>query len=48
MKMHLTQRETLKLLATGAAGLMVPGIPAFGARRESVEYRRIRTIRTSP
>ncbi len=43
MKMHLTRRETLKLLAAGAAGLMVPGMLAFGARRESVEYRRIRT-----
>ncbi len=41
MKTHLTRRETLKLLAAGAAGLMLPGMPAFGARRESVEYRRL-------
>ncbi len=38
MKTHLTRRETLKLLA---AGLIVPGVPVFGAMRESVEYRRL-------
>lgn len=41
MKMHLTRRETLKLLAAGAAGIMMPGLPAFGTKRESVEYRRL-------
>ena len=41
MKTHLTRRDTLKLLAAGAAGLMVPGMPAFGTTRESVEYRRL-------
>ncbi len=41
MKTRLTRRETLKLLAAGAAGLMVPNMPVFGAMRESVEYRRL-------
>ncbi len=41
MKTHITRRETLKLLAAGAAGLMVPSVPVFGAMRESVEYRRL-------
>ena len=41
MKMHLTRRETLKFLAAGAAGLMIPGVPVFGTMRESVEYRRL-------
>ncbi len=41
MKTHITRRETLKLLAAGAAGLMVPSVPIFGAMRESVEYRRL-------
>ncbi|MCZ6498918.1 MAG: aldo/keto reductase [Gammaproteobacteria bacterium] len=41
MKMHLTRRETLKLLAAGAAGLMMPAVPVFGAMRKSVEYRRL-------
>jgi hypothetical protein len=41
MKTRLTRRETLKLLAAGAAGLMVPSMPVFGTRRENVEYRRL-------
>ena len=41
MKTHISRRETLKLLAAGAAGLMVPSVPVFGAKRESVEYRRL-------
>ncbi len=41
MNTHITRRETLKLLAAGAAGLAVPGVPVFGAMRESVEYRRL-------
>ncbi len=41
MKTHLTRRETLKLLAAGAAGLMMPSVPVFGTTRESVEYRRL-------
>ena len=41
MKRHLSRRETLKLLSAGAAGLMVPSMPVFGTKRESVEYRRL-------
>ena len=41
MTTRITRRETLKLLAAGAAGMLVPGVPVFGAMRESVEYRRL-------
>ena len=41
MKTNLTRRETIKLLAAGAAGLTVPGMPVFGAISDSVEYRRL-------
>ena len=41
MKTHLTRRETLKMLAAGTAGLLVPGVPAFGDTRDGVEYRRL-------
>ncbi len=41
MKTHMTRRDTLKLLAAGAAGMLVPGVPVFGAMRDSVEYRRL-------
>ncbi len=45
MKNRTSRRDTLKLMAAGAAGLIVPGVPASGAMLESVEYRRLgRTI----
>ena len=33
IKTHFNRRETLKLLAAGAAGMMVPSMPVFGAKR---------------
>lgn len=41
MNTHITRRETLKLLATAAAGLTVPAIPISATVRDSVEYRRL-------
>ncbi len=41
MKTHLIRREMLKLLSAGAAGLIMPSVPVFGAMRESVDYRRL-------
>ncbi|MFQ5549517.1 MAG: aldo/keto reductase [Woeseia sp.] len=41
MSTHITRRETLSLLAAGAAGLVVPGVPVSARVRDSVEYRRL-------
>ncbi len=41
MKNRMNRRDTLKLMAAGAAGLIVPGVPASGAMLETVEYRRL-------
>ena len=41
MKTKITRRETLKLLAAGAAGALVPSLPVFGKMNDTVEYRRL-------
>ncbi len=41
MTYSLTRRQSLKMMAAGIAGLMMPGVPLLAAKNTGVEYRRL-------